>query len=90
LTNKDNTPSCSFCGKSKEEVEKLIVGGDDVAVCNECVDLCVSILKDDNKIKKFPSDDTQLLNPVRVKEYLDDYIIGQDDAKIDNIGGTGS
>jgi len=82
LSNNNNTPCCSFCGKSKEEVEKLIVGGDDVAVCNECVDLCVNILKDDNKIKKFPTDDAQLLNPVRVKEYLDDYIIGQDDAKI--------
>ena len=83
MSNKDHdTPSCSFCGKSKEEVEKLIVGGDNVAVCNECVDLCVNILKDDSKIKKFPSDDIQLLNPVRVKEYLDDYVIGQDDAKI--------
>ena len=83
MSNKEHdTPCCSFCGKSKEEVEKLIVGGDNVAVCNECVDLCVNILKDDNKIKKFPSDDIQLLNPVRVKEYLDDYIIGQDDAKI--------
>lgn len=82
MSNKDNTPCCSFCGKSKEEVEKLIVGGDEVAVCNECVDLCVNILKDDHKVKKFPSDNAQLLNPVRVKEYLDDYIIGQDDAKI--------
>ena len=81
MANKDNTPCCSFCGKPKENVEKLIVGGDEVAICNECVDLCVDILKDD-KIKKFPGDETQLLNPVRVKEYLDEYIIGQEDAKI--------
>jgi ATP-dependent Clp protease ATP-binding subunit ClpX len=81
LANKDNTPCCSFCGKQKENVEKLIVGGDEVAICNECVDLCVDILKDD-KVKKFPSDETSLLNPVRVKEYLDEYIIGQEDAKI--------
>lgn len=72
--------NCSFCGKSKEEVEKLIVGGDDVAICNECVDLCVDILKED-KIKKLPTENEQLLNPVRIKEYLDEYVIGQDDAK---------
>lgn len=81
MANKDNTPSCSFCGKQKEDVEKLIVGGDDIAICNECVDLCVDILKDD-KVKKFPSDDVQFLNPVRVKEYLDEYIIGQETAKM--------
>lgn len=81
MADKNLTPSCSFCGKSKEDVEKLIVGGDDVAICNECVDLCIDILKDD-KVKKFPSDDAQLLNPVRVKEYLDDFIIGQAQAKM--------
>lgn len=81
MSNKDSTPSCSFCGKSKEEVEKLIVGGDNIAICNECVDLCQDILKDD-KIKKFPADSSQLLNPVRVKEYLDEYVIGQSDAKM--------
>jgi len=75
------TPCCSFCNKPKEEVEKLIVGGEDIAICNECVDLCLDILKDD-KIKKFPSDTATLLNPVRVKEYLDEYIVGQDEAKM--------
>ena len=77
----NNDPSCSFCGKSKESVEKLIVGGDNIAICNECVDLCENILKEDN-IKKFPSEDSQLLNPVRVKEYLDEYVIGQEQAKM--------
>lgn len=81
MADKNLTPSCSFCGKSKEDVEKLIVGGDNIAICNECVDLCIDILKDD-KIKKFPSEDAQLLNPVRVKEYLDDFIIGQAQAKM--------
>lgn len=76
----NNNPSCSFCGKSKENVEKLIVGGDNIAICNECVDLCENILKEDN-IKKFPGEESQLLNPVRVKEYLDEYVIGQDEAK---------
>ena len=76
----NNNPSCSFCGKSKENVEKLIVGGDNIAICNECVDLCENILKEDN-IKKFPGEESQLLNPVRVKEYLDEYVIGQEEAK---------
>lgn len=51
MANKDdNHHECNFCGKDKEDVEKLIVGGSDIAICNECVDLCVDILKDD-KIK---------------------------------------
>ena len=78
MVNKDH--ECNFCGKSKEDVEKLIVGGDDIAICNECVDLCVDILKED-KVKKFPSELGQFLNPVLIKEYLDEYVIGQDLAK---------
>ena len=71
--------TCSFCSKSKENVEKLIVG-EHSAICNDCVDLCVDILKDE-KIKNFPSD-KKLLNPVLIKDYLDEYVIGQDEAKI--------
>jgi ATP-dependent Clp protease ATP-binding subunit ClpX len=81
LADKNQILSCSFCGKSKEDVEKLIVGGDNIAVCNECVELCVNILKDE-KVKKFPSDEKQLLNPVKLKDYLDEYVIGQDQAKM--------
>ena len=73
--------SCSFCGKSKDDVEKLIVGSD-VAICNECVDLCQSILTDE-KIKSFPElDDKQRFNPSKIKEFLDQYVIGQEQAKI--------
>ncbi len=70
---------CDFCGKSKEDVEKLIVG-DHSAICNDCVDLCVDILKDE-KVKNFPNE-TKVLNPVKIKDYLDEYVIGQEDAKI--------
>lgn len=70
---------CDFCGKSKEDVEKLIVG-ENAAICNDCVDLCEDILKDE-KDKNLPQT-AKLLNPVKIKEYLDDYVIGQDDAKI--------
>lgn len=78
---KNNTHSCDFCGKSKEDVEKLIVG-ESAAICNDCIDLCVDILVDD-KIKKFPIGDTKaVFNPTKIKDYLDTYVIGQDRAKI--------
>lgn len=76
---KEINHTCDFCGKSKENVEKLIVG-EHSAICNDCVDLCVSIL-DDEKIKTFPSD-KKTLNPSLIKDYLDDFVVGQDEAKI--------
>jgi ATP-dependent Clp protease ATP-binding subunit ClpX len=79
MTKVNNDHSCSFCNKSKEDVEKLIVG-ESAAICNNCVDLCVSIL-DEEKIKSFPVDH-KLINPTELKDYLDQYIIGQDEAKI--------
>jgi ATP-dependent Clp protease ATP-binding subunit ClpX len=74
--------SCNFCGKPKEDVEKLIVGND-VGICNECVDLCQRILVDE-KIKAFPDGEEKIshFNPTKIKDYLDQYVIGQDDAKI--------
>lgn len=79
MTKINDTHVCDFCGKTKEDVEKLIVG-ENAAVCNDCVDLCVGILKEE-KIKISPKG-AKLLNPVKIKEYLDLYVIGQDDAKI--------
>lgn len=76
---KQPTHSCDFCGKSKELVEKLIVG-ENAAICNDCIDLCNSILVDE-KVKNFPIE-TKTLNPAAIKDYLDQYITGQDDAKI--------
>ena len=60
-------------------MEKLIVG-DQASICNDCVDLCIDILKEE-KTKTLPAD-ARTLNPVQIKEYLDRYVIGQDDAKI--------
>ena len=78
---KDNNHNCDFCGKSKEDVEKLIVG-EGAAICSDCVDLCNDILKDD-KVKKFPADEEKkMYNPVLIKDFLDEYVIGQDEAKI--------
>src|SRR6056300_1761885 len=82
MNNKDNY-RCHFCGKDKKEVTKLIVG-DDSAICNECVDLCVNIL-DKEKIKTIKEEstvDTTKLNPKSIKEYLDQHVIGQQEAKL--------
>ena len=74
-----NNHNCDFCGKSKEDVEKLIVG-EHAAICNDCIELCVNIL-DDEKVKNLPTD-KKTLNPSLIKDYLDQYVTGQDDAKI--------
>lgn len=72
--------TCSFCGKHKDSVAKLIVGNE-VSICNECVDLCQSLLKEDGPVKNAPTD-TSTLDPRDIKQHLDQYVIGQDHAKI--------
>ncbi|MFC1585840.1 ATP-dependent Clp protease ATP-binding subunit ClpX [Fibrobacterota bacterium] len=75
--------SCSFCGKSADQVEKLITGPS-VHICNECVSMCNDILSEEKrKDSGFPSDfETSFPSPAEIKEYLDQYVIGQDQAKI--------
>lgn len=73
------TKNCDFCGKSKEDVEKMVVGQNG-AICNECVELCDRILKDQHG--KLKDQDISRFNPVKIKEYLDEFVIGQDEAKI--------
>ncbi len=73
-----NNLSCSFCGKSRSEVNKLIAGPD-VYICNECIELSHKIIEDE-----FDEEDLELDNiadPKEIREYLDKYIIGQDFAK---------
>ena len=78
---KDNNEQlmCSFCGKPKELVERLIAGPNGIFICNECIDSCADILKESNKATT--SAPVKLLKPVEIKERLDEYIIGQDEAK---------
>jgi ATP-dependent Clp protease ATP-binding subunit ClpX len=73
------TDNCSFCGKHKDAVAKLIVGVE-VAICNECVDLCTTLLGED--ITAMITDTAEPLDPVSIKKHLDEYVIGQDQAKI--------
>jgi ATP-dependent Clp protease ATP-binding subunit ClpX len=77
MKSNDAINTCSFCGKHKDVVAKLIVG-EEVAICNECVELCETLLKDENIIKPVETVD---LDPQQIKEHLDKYVIGQDRAK---------
>lgn len=79
MTKQLTNHCCDFCGKNKEDVEKLIVG-EHAAICNDCITLCVDIL-DDEKFKKV-TNSAKKLNPVSIKDFLDEYVIGQDEAKI--------
>ena len=71
---------CSFCGKSQQEVRKLIAGPS-VYICDECVDLCNDIIKDELQDKSTHFHGGELPKPKQIKEELDSYVIGQDRAK---------
>ena len=96
MANKDNSKDknliCNFCGKSQDEVERMIIGPG-VNICNECIELCHSLLDEEGKApaqaprrgKAAPAhaapQDINILTPAEIKEGLDQYVIGQDDAK---------
>lgn len=75
---------CSFCGKSQEQVRKLIAGPNDTCICDECVGLCSEIVEEELEQEyEGARGDSQinLLKPVEIKAYLDQYVIGQEEAK---------
>lgn len=77
--NDDNIIRCSFCGKTQNDVTRIIAGPG-VYICNECVDICHEIVGDDAKPVTDCNMDT-LPKPMQIKEILDQYVVGQDDAK---------
>ncbi len=75
----DDTLRCSFCGKSQNEVKKLIAGPT-VYICNECIDICNEIISDDQQAESVASR-PPLPKPGEIKSFLDEYVIGQDETK---------
>ena len=79
-SDKYNNLFCSFCGKSQEEVKKLIAGPS-VYICDECIELCNDIIAEEYEKEDAARRRTKILKPVEIKEALDDYVIGQERAK---------
>ena len=72
---------CNFCGNNKDTVKKLIVG-EDVAICNDCVDLCQTLIEDESSEKPATKSDLPQYDPESINEYLSEHVIGQDSAKM--------
>ncbi|MBO4904630.1 MAG: AAA family ATPase, partial [Lachnospiraceae bacterium] len=77
---------CSFCGKSQDQVKKLIAGPEGVFICDECIEVCMEIVEDelyDNEEPEAESSDFEinLVKPREMKEFLDENVIGQEEAK---------
>ena len=77
MPDKNNQETCAFCGKTKEEVNKLIAS-DTASICDECVDKCSVILQDTGKQTYEEIED---IDPHIIKNFLDENVIGQDEAK---------
>ncbi len=79
-----NDVHCSFCGKSQRQVRKLIAGPNDIFICDECIEICEDILAEeleDTEEEMSAAYDINLLKPREIKNFLDEYVIGQEKAK---------
>ena len=79
----DSKLKCSFCGKTQNQVRKLIAGPN-VYICDQCIELCSEILDEELEMENdeyFDDSDINLLKPKEIKSFLDEYVVGQDDAK---------
>lgn len=85
--NSEDKIRCSFCGKSQDQVRKLIAGPNGAYICDECVDICAEIIDEELENDEAagevaePEEQINLLKPEELKAFLDDYVIGQDQAK---------
>lgn len=83
--NNDEKIRCSFCGKSQDQVRKLIAGPNGAYICDECVDICSEIIEeelDENDVpEETEAQEINLIKPEEMKAFLDDYVIGQEQAK---------
>ena len=73
---------CSFCNKTQDQVKKMIAGPTGVYICDECVEICADIVEEEyEEMREEPAMEINLLKPVEIKDFLDDYVIGQEEAK---------
>ena len=74
---------CSFCNKTEDQVRKLIAGPNGVYICDECIDICSEIIEEEMEDEEIAEElsEINLLKPMEIKEFLDEYVIGQDEAK---------
>ncbi len=80
--NSDDKIRCSFCNKTQGQVRKLIAGPAGIFICDECVDICADIIEEEYEEEPVREElDINLLKPVEIKEFLDEYVIGQETAK---------
>ncbi len=80
--NSDDRVRCSFCNKTQGQVRKLIAGPAGVYICDECVEICADIIEEEYEEEPEAEEmEINLLKPVEIKHFLDDYVIGQEDAK---------
>lgn len=80
--NSDEKVRCSFCNKTQDQVRKLIAGPGGVYICDECVDICSDIIEEEYEEEtEIEEMEINLLKPVEIKKFLDDYVIGQEEAK---------
>lgn len=79
-----NEVRCSFCNKTQSQVRKLIAGPAGVYICDECIDICADILEEeleDDAVQETTQAEINLLKPMQIKSFLDEYVVGQDEAK---------
>ena len=80
--NMDDKVRCSFCNKTQDQVRKLIAGPNGAYICEECVDICAEIIEEEFQDEQESGEfEINLLKPQEIKEFLDDYVIGQEEAK---------
>ena len=72
---------CAFCGRSEEEVGKMLSSATGVCICDECVKVCADFLAEEQKQSKKKSPKFKLLSPSQIHEELNKHVVGQDDAK---------
>ena len=80
----DDRYRCSFCGKTDNQVRKLIAGPNGAYICDECVDICAEIIEEElagEEMTPVEEEEINLLKPKELKEFLDQYVIGQEEAK---------